>query len=79
MFDEDLGDGGGVESALGDFFKFLLVIGDTAAATAEGEGGTDDDWIVADLFGDGFGFFEGGGDTGGAGFDAYFCHCFFEE
>ena len=56
FFDEDFVDGRKFDAALGDFFKFLAVVGDAAAGAAEREGGADDEREAADLFGDGAGF-----------------------
>ena len=52
FLDENLGGGGHVETAARDGFEFLTVIGDPSARSAQGEGGTDDERVSADVFGD---------------------------
>ena len=49
-------DGRKLDAALGDFLKFLAIVGDAAAGAAERERGPDDERETADLFRDGAGF-----------------------
>ena len=56
FLDEDFGNRREVHAALGEFVKFVAVVGDAAAGAAEGERGPDDEREPADLFRDGAGF-----------------------
>ena len=63
FFNENLGDGGGIETAAGDLLHLLLIVRDSAAAAAQGVCRAHDDGI-ADVVGNPEGLFEGFGDAG---------------
>ena len=78
LFDEDLGDGRGVQTRLGDDAQLFRVFGRAAAGAAQGESGTDDDGI-ADALRHSQGILHGLGDVGGNDRLADLRHGFLEQ
>jgi len=79
LLDQDLGDGTGLKAALADRLEFLGVVGNAAAAAAEGEGGADDARVAADRLTHGYRLIHGVGNAGGAHGHADPLHCLLEQ
>ena len=79
LLDQDLADRTGVEAAQANRSELFRVVGNAAAAAAQGERGANDAGVTADLVADGFGLLQGRGDAGRANIHANAAHGLFEE
>ena len=79
LFDQDLGDRAGFESALTDRRVFLWVVGDAATTAAQGEGGTNNPGITSDRSADSLGFLHRRGDSRGTDLHADAFHGLLEQ
>ena len=66
LFDQDLGDRTGFQTAFADGGVLLRVVCDPSSTTPQGEGRSDDSREAADGGSHSFSFFQGGGDAGWA-------------